>query len=117
MGTLGILSRRSRKRTLISIGGGGNAAPLGIVLGTSVFLSTGTGMSGKLLSCCKGVKDPSFKREGVISQDAGVEKGLIVPGGENEPPGFSRVLQVPPSYEWNRDTLVCPGKAILRAKF
>ena len=39
-----------------------------------------TGMSGKFLSCIKGVKDPFKAQEGRwdFSQDAAAEKGLIL---------------------------------------
>ena len=44
-----------------------------------------TGMSGKFLSCSKGVKDPLKVREVRcdLPRDASAEMGLISPGGEN----------------------------------
>ena len=69
-----------------------------------------TGMSGKFLSCIKGVKDPLEVPEFRFDQprDASAEMGLMSPGGENLL-DFLELLQVLSTYYGNhRDPLWWP---------
>ena len=69
-------------------------------------------MSGNFLRCSKGVKDPFKIQAGRCDkpQDASVEMGLILPGGENLL-DFLELLQVPLKLRRDlRDLLVWPQK-------
>ena len=93
-GMQGILSRRSRERTLTS----SYKSETGLLLmmpGPSVFPRVETGMSGNFLSCRKDVKDLLEVQEGRCDfpRDASAEKGLISLRGKL--PGQTRVVVCP----------------------
>ena len=72
-----------------------------------------TGMSGNLLSCSKGVKDPLEVPDVRCDypRDASAEMGLISPGGENLL-DFLELRQVLSTYDGDlRDPLWCPQES------
>ena len=81
-----------------------------MLAGLSCFLPVETGLSGKFLSCSKGVKDPLEVPEVRCDypRDDSVEMGLISPGGENLL-DFLELWQVLSTYDGDlRDPLWWP---------
>ena len=88
--------------------------------GPLVLLSLETGISGKILSCSKGVKDSLEVQEGRCDfpRNAAGENGLISPGGENFQV-FLELWQVPLELQRGHQgpAHVASGKASLHASF